>query len=84
MSVTEALEQEISDLRVTPIAPGMVAAALALGKAIDHPKTGATSAANAVAQLRMVMADLRELAPVENSGDALDEISKKRKERRAG
>lgn len=83
MSVTEALDQEINDLRVRDIAPGMVAAALALGTAIDAGQ-GATATANAVAQLRMVMADLRELAPVENSGDVLDEISQKRKERRAG
>jgi hypothetical protein len=83
VSVTQALEEEIKDLRVQSIAPGMVAAALALGSAIDA-KQGATATANAVAQLRMVMADLRELAPVEDSGDALDEISKKRRERRAG
>lgn len=84
MSVTEELDREINDLRVRDIAPGMVAAALALGRAIDAPNSGATATANAVAQLRMVMADLRELAPVESSDDKVTQISKKMEERRAG
>lgn len=84
MSVYEEIQKEIDDLRVSGTSPGMAAAALALANAIDLPSTGATAAANAVAQLRMVMADLRELAPVEDSGDAVDEIAEKRRERRAG
>jgi hypothetical protein len=84
VSVYEEIKREIEDLRVSGTSPGMAAAALALAGAIDLPSTGATAAANAVAQLRMVMSDLRELAPVENAGDSLDEIAAKRRERRAG
>lgn len=83
MNVREALEDEINSLGVRPIAPGMVAAVLALGEAIDG-NDGATGRANAVAQLRMVMADLRELAPVQSQGDTLDELTQRRKERHVG
>lgn len=80
MSVAAALEEEINSLRVRPLAPGMVAAALALASAIDA-NDGATARANAVAQLRMVMTDLRELAPVDSAGDVIDELTTKRRER---
>lgn len=81
MSVFDALEEEINNLGVRPVAPGMVAAALVLADSLDG-KAGATAKANAVAQLRQVMADLRDLAPVLSQGDALDEITKRRRERR--
>lgn len=83
MSVFAELSAEIDALGVRPVAPGLVAAVLVLAAALDGD-AGATAKANAFAQLRMGLADLRELAPVQSQGDKLDELGARRAERHAG
>lgn len=83
MSVYTKITQEIDALGVRPIAPGMAAAAEALAEAMDDNE-GATGRANAASQLRMIMNDLYERAPVQSQGDTLDELTQRRKERHAG
>ncbi|WP_406000697.1 hypothetical protein [Streptomyces sp. NBC_00829] len=85
MTTTDVVKQirdEIDQLNVTAIAPGLAAVALALAASIDGTEA-ATSIAQAARELRAVMADLRRLAPVDGEGDAVDDIARDREARRA-
>lgn len=80
--VENATRTEVDQLGVEPVAPGLTAAALALGRQLDDAED-AKGAAAAARELRAIMSDLRKLAPVESKGDAVDDVSRKRAERRA-
>ena len=81
MSVLSAITEELDHLSAAVTAPGLAAAACALAGLIDNA-TGATSAANAARELRMIMVDLRELAPVASADDTVTRLADRRKARR--
>ncbi|MFF0080228.1 hypothetical protein ACFYR1_11080 [Streptomyces canus] len=81
-AVTDKITEEIDNLGVDEIAPGLAQVAVALAESIDEPG-GPTGKANAARELRAVMNDLRKLAPVEVKGDAVDDIAEQRAKRRA-
>ncbi|MEU0831289.1 hypothetical protein [Streptomyces sp. NPDC005969] len=81
-TVVEAITAEIERLRVDDLAPGLAQLAITLAASVDEPG-GPTAKANAARELRAVMEDLRKLAPVAAEHDRLDELTKKREDRRA-
>lgn len=81
--VADRITEEITELGVREIAPGLAQAAIRLAESMDDPSNGATSMANAMQALRAVMLDLRKLAPVQVEGDSVDDITRDREERRA-
>lgn len=81
--VADRITEEISELGVREIAPGLAQAAIRLAETMDDSSNGATSMANAMQALRAVMLDLRKLAPVQVEGDSVDDITRDREERRA-
>lgn len=82
MSTEDATRAEIAALGVAEVAPGLVATALALATALDVAEAP-TSAAVVARELRATLLELRKVAPAEVEGDALDELSRRREERRA-
>lgn len=86
-SAVAALERELLALqnRAPDLARSTLAAgAMAMAREIDKPNNSATSKSMCQARLLEALHELRELAPPEEKKDALDEVSKKRNERRAG
>jgi hypothetical protein len=82
MSNEDATRSEIDALRVEPVAPGLVAVALSLARQLDA--ADAPSAAAVVArELRATLLELRKAAPIGEEGDAVDDLTRKREERRA-
>ncbi|MFD7791020.1 hypothetical protein [Streptomyces sp. NPDC059759] len=82
MSLVDKITHELEDLHADETSPGMAAIVLDLAQAMastDAP----TAKAVAARELRSIMADLRKLAPVEVKGDAVDDVGRKRAERRA-
>lgn len=82
MSVAESITAELDDLSARETSPGMAAVALDLARAIDA-SDAPTAKAVAARELRSIMSDLRKLAPVEAKGDVVDDVGRKREERRA-
>lgn len=82
-SVHDAVAQELDSLSVVEISPGMAAAALSLAAQMDSSKS-ATASANAASQLRMIMNDLRELAPMDQQDDKVTKLLAFRNERHGG
>lgn len=82
MAVVKRIREEIDQLNVSEVSPGLAAVAIALAESIDGTDA-ATSIAQAARELRAVMADLRRLAPVDGEGDAVDDITRQREKRRA-
>ncbi|MFF2650379.1 hypothetical protein [Streptomyces sp. NPDC058045] len=81
--VSDAVRAEISALGVEPTAPGLAAAAVTLAEHLDAAR-GPTGAANVARELRMVVGELRDLAPMTQEGDALDDLTARREARRRG
>jgi hypothetical protein len=81
-AVTDAINAEIDQLRVTDLSPGMAELATSLARSVDEADAP-TAKAVAARELRAVMADLRKLAPVGEEGDAVDDIARQRERRRA-
>lgn len=77
----EATAAEIAQLRVGEVAPGLAQLALTLAAVMDG-KDGATAKANTGRELRAVIESLRKVAPLEEQNDAVDQLAKKREERR--
>lgn len=77
----DAIREEIEQLAVKSVAPGLVALALALASAIDAAD-GPSAVAVAARELRATMSELRKLAPPAVKGDALDELASRRADRR--
>lgn len=82
MSVADEIATELDDLHANQTSPGMAAVALDLAHAIDGSEAP-TAKAVAARELRSIMSDLRKLAPVETKGDVVDDVGRKREERRA-
>ncbi|MEV7240448.1 hypothetical protein AB0N92_04180 [Streptomyces sp. NPDC093248] len=80
--VADKITQEIAELRVAEIAPGLAQVAIRLAGSMDTDG-GPTALANAATALRAVMIELRKLAPVAQEGDGVDGITGNRAERRA-
>lgn len=78
--VADSITQEIAQLRVGEIAPGLAALAVSLARSVENPGN-ATAQSNAARELRAVMQDLRKLAPAAEEADRLDELAKKREGR---
>lgn len=81
-SVTEATRIELADLNAASVAPGLVAMALALAEQLDEAEAP-TAAAVVARELRATMLEVRKLAPAAEEGDAVDELTRKRAERRS-
>lgn len=80
-----AVEQDIEELRAR--APelaesGLAATALALAYELDHPGNSATSKSMCARALNETMEKLRALAPPAEEPDAVDELTRRREERR--
>lgn len=84
-AVEEATRAELDNLRVEAVSPGLAAVALRLAEALDAiPADDApTSQAVVADKLTAVMTKLRALAPVQEKGDAVDDIARQREKRRA-
>jgi hypothetical protein len=80
-TTVEAIDAEIDQLKVADLAPGLAQLALTLARLMDGDD-GATAKANTARELRAVMEDLRRLAPVEEEGDAVDDLTQRREARR--
>ncbi|MFD6375360.1 hypothetical protein ACFWFS_00340 [Streptomyces albidoflavus] len=80
-AVTDATRDELIKLRSEEMAPGLAQLAISLARAIDEAEAPTAKAAVA-RELRGVMADVRKLAPVEEEGDALDDLARRREARR--
>jgi len=80
--VANAIKEEIANLKVDDQAPGMIALALSLARAVDSSAKNPASKAVAARELRAVMKELRALAPIGEEGDAVDDIARQREKRR--
>lgn len=82
VSALEETEREIARLGVEATAPGLAATARRLAECLDEAEAP-TSAAVVARELRATLLELRKVAPAGEEGDALDELAKRREQRRA-
>lgn len=78
----DEVQAEIEHLGVAEVAPGLVAVAVSLARKLQETEAP-TSAAVVARELRATLLELRKVAPVKSEGDALDDLTRKREERRA-
>lgn len=83
--IADKVRDELDKLAVTSISPGMAAVAVKLAETLDAIESGDAPTSQAVVadKLATIMARLRVLAPVKSEGDGVDDITRKRDERRA-
>jgi hypothetical protein len=81
--VANAIKIEIDSLHADEIAPGMIALAASLARAVDASAKNPAAKATAARELRAVMRELRALAPVAGKGDMVDDFAEQRAKRRA-
>ncbi|MEU5077093.1 hypothetical protein AB0G76_36925 [Streptomyces asoensis] len=81
-AVTDAINAEIEKLRVEDVAPGLAELATSLARSVDEADAP-TAKAVAARELRVLMSDLRKLAPVGEEGDGVDGIIGGRAERKS-
>lgn len=81
-SAHDATRAEIDDLEVEAVSPGLAAIALALAQALDSVADAPASAPALARELRATLLELRKVAPPAVKGDALDELTARRAERR--
>jgi hypothetical protein len=81
----DEIRAELDNLGVSQVAPGLAEIAVTLAESLDAIPVGEAPTARAVVarELHALMVRLRGLAPVKSEGDAVDDISRKREERRA-
>lgn len=87
LTVVGAVEQDLRELArrdKTLATSGLAASALALAREIDKPKNSATSKSMCARALLDTLGRLRELAPVEQEADSLDDLTARRIARVAG
>ncbi|WP_329114461.1 hypothetical protein [Streptomyces sp. NBC_01353] len=79
------IQTELDQLGVIATSPGLAAVAIKLAEALDQLQPGDAPTAQAVVadKLHALMIRLRALAPVQEKGDSVDDIARKREERRA-
>ncbi|MFE7236097.1 hypothetical protein ACFVAF_36895 [Streptomyces sp. NPDC057596] len=80
--VATGIKEEIAQLNVDEISPGMTALALSLARSVDASAKNPAAKAVAARELRVVMKELRALAPVGEEGDVVDDIARQREKRR--
>ncbi|WPP30030.1 hypothetical protein [Streptomyces sp. CL7] len=80
--VANGIKEEIAGLKVDDQAPGMIALALSLARAVDSSAKNPAAKAVAARELRAVMKELRAMAPIGEEGDAVDDIARQREKRR--
>ncbi|MFJ7100180.1 hypothetical protein [Streptomyces albogriseolus] len=81
-TVASAIKEEVANLKVDDQAPGMIALALSLARAVDSSAKNPAAKAVAARELRAVMKELRAMAPIGEEGDAVDDIARQREKRR--
>ncbi|MFJ8871082.1 hypothetical protein ACIRD6_35685 [Streptomyces sp. NPDC102473] len=83
--VADDVREELDDLGVTSVSPGLCAVALKLAAALDALESGDAPTSQAVVadKLATILARLRTLAPVQEEGDSVDDITRQRDKRRA-
>jgi hypothetical protein len=81
-TVANAIKEEVTNLKVDDQAPGMIALALSLARAVDSSAKNPAAKAVAARELRAVMKELRAMAPIGEEGDAVDDIARQREKRR--
>lgn len=80
ITVEDGTRDEIEQLGVGDISPGLSNLAIQLAQAIDE-SDAPTAIAVAARELRATMQELRKLAPVRTEGDALDDLADRRAKR---
>lgn len=86
-SVVAAVKRDLTQIAIADKAlatSGLAATALALAREMDKPENSATSKSMCAGQLRDTLARLRELAPVSEESDDLDDLARRREKRLAG
>lgn len=81
MSAADKIRQEIEQLGVEAVSPGMAQVAIELADAMDSTEAP-TSKAVVARELSAVMKSLRAIAPVGEEGDVVDDLAARRAERR--
>ncbi|MDV5147189.1 hypothetical protein R1T08_24180 [Streptomyces sp. SBC-4] len=83
--IENEIRDELDNLGVTSVSPGLSAVALKLAKALDSIQDGDAPTSQAVVadKLHALMVRLRALAPVQEKGDSVDDIARQREKRRA-
>lgn len=78
--IADEIAAELDKLGVTGLAPGRVAVALKLARALDGIADGDAPTSQAVVadKLDTIMAKLRTLAPPATEGDIVDELATRR------
>ncbi|MCX4622793.1 hypothetical protein ACF09G_13110 [Streptomyces albogriseolus] len=80
--VANGIKEEVANLKVDDQAPGMIALALSLARAVDSSAKNPAAKAVAARELRAVMKELRAMAPIGEEGDAVDDFARQREKRR--
>lgn len=83
--IADAIRAELDILAVTSTSPGLAASAIKLAEALDalNPGDAPTAQAVLVDKLHALMVRLRNLAPVQEQGDDVDDITRQREKRQA-
>jgi hypothetical protein len=79
-SIEEAVQADVERWGLGGTA--LAASALDLARALDDPEVKPTPRSMLHAQLRMVLVELAKLAPEEEEVDGIDELARRRSERR--
>lgn len=82
--VVRATEAELRKLRVPAKESADATAALALARELDGVTASPAERASCARALGAAMARVRALAPPQQQADGVDELARRRKERRAG
>ncbi|MGW4050806.1 hypothetical protein ACWENA_08230 [Streptomyces sp. NPDC004779] len=82
--VADSVREELDNLAVTSVAPGLASLAMKLAAALDalDARDAPTAQAVLADKLHAVMVRLRGLAPVQEKGDSVDDIARQREKRR--
>ena len=80
--VEKAVRAELRSLKASVQADGSAALAVSLARQIDTAR-GAVAAAAAAGQLRMLLADLRQVAAAQPERDVIDDLNARRAAKRA-
>ncbi|NUL09078.1 hypothetical protein HRW15_05210 [Streptomyces lunaelactis] len=81
MSTADKIREEIEQLGVEAVSPGMAAVAIKLAEALDSTDAP-TSQAVVARELGAAMKVLRANAPIGEEGDAVDDLAARREKRR--
>jgi hypothetical protein len=80
--IEEALRADFERWGTELAGTALAASALDMARALDDPETKPTPRSMLHAQLRLTLVELEKLAPEEDAEDGIDEIARKRRERR--